>query len=147
MATRAASGKGQADWRAAFRRSMRRAAQISGAGILFALMVFLALSIISYSQTDPSPSTAASSNGISNWMGASGAWAAEQVLFLFGATSVLLLPLLYVTARKLWRGIEADEGGEEDTTRWWLPFGLLIIAMVLLSTMLSLAVDAPRGTS
>jgi S-DNA-T family DNA segregation ATPase FtsK/SpoIIIE len=125
---------------------MRRAAQISGAGILFALMVFLTLAIVSYSQTDPSPSTAASSDAVSNWMGTSGAWAAEQVLFLFGATSILLLPLLYITARKLWRGIEADEGGEEDTTRWWLPFGLLLVAMALISTMLSLAFDAPRGT-
>ena len=121
MATRAVSRKGKPDWRAAFRRSMRRAAQISGAGALFVLMVFLALSIVSYSQTDPSASTAASNDTIGNWMGASGAWAADQVLFLFGATSILLLPLLYITARKLWRGIEADEGGEEDTTRWWLP--------------------------
>jgi S-DNA-T family DNA segregation ATPase FtsK/SpoIIIE len=124
---------------------MRRALQMTGAGVLFALMMFLALAIASYSQTDPSPSTAASGDAIGNWMGSSGAWAADQILFLFGATSVLLLPLLYVTARKLWRGIEADDGGEEDNTRWWLPFGLLLLAMVLLSTMLSLAFDAPRG--
>ena len=103
MATRAAGKSPTTDWRAAFRRSLRRAAQMAGAGVLLAALVFLALALVSYTQTDPSPSTAAAGDDIGNWMGASGAWAAERVLFLFGLTAVLLLPLLYVGARKLWR--------------------------------------------
>ncbi len=147
MATRAMStGKPRrnTDWRAAFRRSMRRAAQMTGAILLFGLMVFLGLAIASYTQTDPSGSTAASGADIRNWMGVSGAWAADKVLAGFGLTAVLLLPLLYITARKLWRDVEHE--GEEDTTRWWLPLGMLLLAMVLLSTVLSLAFEGPRGS-
>ncbi|MEP3051870.1 MAG: DNA translocase FtsK 4TM domain-containing protein [Erythrobacter sp.] len=145
MATRAINTrKTNVDWRAAFRRSMRRFAQMVGAGALLAGLVFLTLSLASYTQTDPSPSTAAATDQISNWMGASGAWIADRVLFLFGLTSVLLLPLLYISARKLWRDVE--NGDEPETTRWWLPTGLLLIAMVLLSTVLSLVFDGPGGT-
>ena len=144
MATRQMRKKGQTDWRAAFRRSMRRAAQMAGAGGLLILLVFLTLAIASYTQTDPSGSTAASGNDIRNWMGASGAWAADKVLGAFGITSVLLLPLIYIGARKLWKGIEHED--EEDTTRWWLPLAMLLIAMVLLSTFLSLIFEGPDST-
>ncbi len=145
MATRAVSTrKAKADWRAAFRRSMRRAGQMAGAAILFGLMIFLALSLASYTQTDPSPSTAASGNDLQNWMGAAGAWAADRALFYFGLPSILLLPLLYIGARKLWRDYEQED--EEHSTRWWLPLGMLLAAMVLIATVLSLAFDGPGGT-
>ncbi|MBD2842990.1 FtsK/SpoIIIE family DNA translocase [Erythrobacter rubeus] len=149
MASRAINTrKSNADWRAGLRRSMRRAAQMTGAGILLAAMIFLALALASYTQTDPSPSTAASTDDVSNWMGLSGAWAADRALFIFGLPAVLLLPLLYISARKLWRDVENDDGEEniEETTRWWLPTGLLLVAMVCLGTVLSLAFDSPSGT-
>ena len=104
MASRAAtqSRRQPADWRAAFRASARRAAQLVGAGLLFFALAFLALALISYTQTDPSGSTAASGERIGNWMGSGGAWVSELALRLFGWTAVLLLPLLYAFARKLW---------------------------------------------
>ncbi|MEL7445311.1 MAG: DNA translocase FtsK 4TM domain-containing protein [Pseudomonadota bacterium] len=145
MATRAISTrKTNTDWKATFRRSARRAAQMGGAAVLMLTMVFLGLALASYTQTDPSPSTAASPDNVANWMGATGAWAADRVLFLFGLTSVLLLPLLYFSARKLWRDVE--NGDEPETTRWWLPTGMLLLAMVLLATVLSLTFDGPGGT-
>ena len=144
MATRAMSKKGATDWRAAFRRSMRRAAQMASAGGLFALMLFLALALASYTQTDPSGSTAASGEDIRNWMGASGAWVADKVLATFGITSVLLLPLLYIGARKLWRDVEHED--EPDTTRWWLPLAMLVLAMILLSSVLGLTFEGPGST-
>ena len=144
MATRAIGKAPQADWKAAFRRSLRRASQMAGAGILLAAMVFLGLALASYTQTDPSASTAASGTDIRNWMGASGAWAAERMLFLFGLPGVLLLPLLYIGARKLWREIEEED--RDDQTRWWRPLALLLFAMALLATVLSLAFDKPGGT-
>ena len=145
MATRAINmRKNSGDWRAAFRRSMRRFAQMTGAGVLIVTLGFLALSLASYTQTDPSPSTAASGAEISNWMGAWGAWAADRVLFAFGLTSVLLLPLLYISARKLW--LDVENGDEPEKTRWWLPTGLLLLAMILLSTVLALVFDGPGGT-
>lgn len=144
MATRAISRKGTADWRAAFRRSLRRAAQMAGAAALFALMLFLGLAMASYTQTDPSGSTAASGEDIRNWMGASGAWAADKVLGTFGISAILLLPLLYISARKLWRDVEHEN--EPDGTRWWRPLGMLVVAMVLLSSVLALTFEGSGST-
>ncbi|HSM53323.1 MAG TPA: DNA translocase FtsK 4TM domain-containing protein, partial [Erythrobacter sp.] len=144
MATRAMSKKGATDWRAAFRRSMRRAAQMAGAGVLFSLLLFLGLAMASYTQTDPSGSTAASGEDVRNWMGASGAWAADKVLGLFGISAVLLLPLVYIGARKLWRDVEQEEDAEP--TSWWLPLAMLLLAMVLLSSVLSLTFDGQMFT-
>jgi S-DNA-T family DNA segregation ATPase FtsK/SpoIIIE len=140
MATRAVA---KSDWRAVFRRSLRRAVQISGAALLALATLFLALALASYSQTDPSPSTAAAGTDIANWMGASGAWAAERALYFFGLPTVLLLPLLYISARRLWRDVETDsEGGESG---WWTPFALLVLAMVLLASVLALSFDESGG--
>ena len=49
----------------------------------------------------------------------------------------------YVSARKLWREVE-EEDRDEDT-RWWRPALVLLLAMALLATVLSLAFDAPGG--
>lgn len=133
-----------AEWRAGLRRSLRRIAQMTGAGLLLAAAVFLALALASYTQTDPSPSTAADPAEVANWMGANGAWVADRVLLIFGLPGVLLLPLLYVSARKLWRDVE--NGEEAETTAWWMPTALLLIAMTLIATVLSLAFSGPGGT-
>ncbi len=131
------------DWRAAFRHSMRRAVQLTGAVLLFAALAFLLLALISYHQTDPSSSTAAGGE-VENWMGHAGAWAAERALFSFGIVSVLFLPLLYAFARKLWR--DADEEETPHGMRWWRTVIVLLIAMVLLSTVLSLTFTSPGGS-
>jgi S-DNA-T family DNA segregation ATPase FtsK/SpoIIIE len=133
-----------AEWRAGLRRSLRRIAQMTGAGLLLGAAVFLALALASYTQTDPSPSTAADPSQVANWMGAAGAWAADRVLLIFGLSGVLLLPLLYVSARKLWRDVE--NGDAPETTAWWMPTALLLIAMTLIATVLSLAFPGPGGT-
>ncbi len=133
-----------AEWRAGLRRSLRRLAQMTGAGLLLGAAVFLALALASYTQTDPSPSTAADTAQVANWMGAGGAWAADRVLLIFGLPGALLLPLLYISARKLWRDVE--NGDEPETTAWWMPAALLLIAMSLIATALSLAFEGPGGT-
>jgi S-DNA-T family DNA segregation ATPase FtsK/SpoIIIE len=142
MATRAIA-KAPVDWRAAFRRSLRRSLQLAGAALLFGAMLFLTLALISYHQTDPSTSTAAGGE-VRNWMGTGGAWFAERALFLFGLVSVLLVPMLYAFARKLWR--DADEEETPHGARWWRTVGVLLFAMALLSTVLSLTFTA-RGDS
>jgi S-DNA-T family DNA segregation ATPase FtsK/SpoIIIE len=148
MATRPAAPSGRIaapNWRAVLRRSLRRSAEIGGALALFGAMIFLALALASYHQTDPSASTAAG-GAVQNWMGPVGAFAAERALFLFGPVAVLLLPLLYVMARKLWRLVEEEDGAIEHVEqRWWRPVGLLLFAMALLSTVLSLAFTQPGG--
>ncbi|WP_296719371.1 DNA translocase FtsK 4TM domain-containing protein [Erythrobacter sp.] len=140
----AVRSKTDAEWRAGLRRSLRRLAQMVGAGVLLGATVFLTLALVSYTQTDPSPSTAADPAQVANWMGAGGAWVADRVLLIFGLPAALLLPLLYISARKLWRDVE--NGDEAETTPWWVPTGLLLIAITLLSTVLALAFEGPGGT-
>jgi S-DNA-T family DNA segregation ATPase FtsK/SpoIIIE len=145
MASRAISAGqrgAKVDWRAALRRSVRRGAEIGGALALFAGMVFLALALVSYHQTDPSASTAAG-GPVANWMGLPGAWVAERALFLFGCVSVLLLPLLYVFARKLLRLVEEDDAELPHANHpWWRPIGVLLFAMALLATTIALVIEA-----
>jgi len=137
MATRAT--KQPADWKAAFRHSLARSVQLTASVALFAFTGFLAIALLSYSQTDPSLSTAAG-DVIDNWMGAPGAYVADGVLTAFGLVGVLLLPLTYVFGRKLWR----DAGDEEhDEEHWWRATGMLLLAMLLLATVVSL-VSTPR---
>ncbi|KQM21397.1 FtsK/SpoIIIE family DNA translocase [Novosphingobium sp. Leaf2] len=134
------------DWRAVLKRSLRRAGELAGALALFAAMVFLALALASYHQTDPSTSTAAGGD-VQNWMGPTGAWTAERALFLFGPVSALLVPMLYVFGRKLWLLVEEDDSDVEHThQRWWAPFGTLALAMLLIATVLSLWFTQPGGS-
>ena len=144
MATRARSNANTVDWKAAFRRSLSRSAQITGAVLLFVATAFLALALMSYSQTDPSLSTAAGAV-VDNWMGRPGAALADFVLTLFGLVAIFFLPLLYVFGRKLWLDAEAADDAPVDE-RWWRTALLLLVAMVLLSTVLAL-VTAPREWS
>ena len=72
MATRPATAShrgARVDWRAALKRAARRSAEIGGALALLGAMVFLALALVTYRQTDPSASTAAG-GPVVNWMGA-----------------------------------------------------------------------------
>ena len=98
-----------------------RAGEIFGAALFALTALFLALALASYTQTDPSGSTAAAGDHIANWMGAPGAWVSDKALGWFGLPAVLLLPLLYVAARRLW--LEVETAGEAETGRWWRPFG------------------------
>lgn len=150
MASRAIGSSGPRtaapNWRAVLRRAIRRASELGGAILLFAAMVFLAVALATYHQTDPSSSTAAGGE-VRNWMGSMGAWAADAALLLFGPVSVLFLPLLYVFARKLWRLVEEEDGtAEVSDQHWWRPIGVLLLAMTLLATVLSLAFTQPGGS-
>lgn len=124
------------------RRSLRRSLELIGGGVLVTLLVFLALAMASYTQTDPSGSTA-SGSPVENWMGLPGAWSAELVLRFFGLPGALLLPLLWVFARRLWDAdsdvIDHDEGEAESAPqRWWRPTLLLFAGMALIGTALAL---------
>ena len=131
------------------RRSLRRSLDLLAASVLLLGMVFLAVSLATYHQTDPSPSTAAG-GPVLNWLGLPGAFVAERALFLFGPVSVLLLPLMYVFAQEMWRLAEVhapDHGaGDEDSPpprRHWLrTTAVLCFAMALLCTALALAFSA-----
>ena len=135
----------KASWRRVLRRSLHRSLDLLAAAALFLAMLFLALALVSYHQTDPSPSTAAG-GPVLNWLGLPGAFVAERVLFLFGPVSILLLPLLYVFAQEMWRLAEvhdpdadAEEGNPSPRRHWLRTTAVLCFAMALLCTALSLA--------
>src|SRR5690606_10739116 len=94
------------------------------------------LSLVSFTQSDPSFSTAAG-NEVRNWMGRPGAYAADGSLFLFGLVSVLFLPMLYAFASKLWRDAESED--TPHGRRWWRAVALLLLAMTLIGTTISLS--------
>ncbi len=144
MASSARSKGNTVDWKAAFRRSLARILQRSGAIILFALMLFLALALVSHAQSDPSLSTAAG-EVVRNWMGIAGAYASDLALTGFGVVSILLLPLFYAFGRRLWLD-SSDEDEEEVRSKWWHTVLLLLLAMALLSTVLALVSD-PANSS
>ncbi|WP_338467377.1 DNA translocase FtsK 4TM domain-containing protein [Novosphingobium sp. ZN18A2] len=151
MASRAASSRTGADWRAVLRRSVRRSAELVGGSVLFLAAAFLALALVSYTQTDPSWNTAAG-GPVQNWMGSAGAWTADMALFLFGIPGAALVPMLYILGKELWDAAGDVEGGLDDdddadgtAQAWWRPALLLLVAMVLLGTVLALALSAPRG--
>ncbi|HIQ19199.1 MAG TPA: DNA translocase FtsK [Novosphingobium capsulatum] len=139
------------NWRAVLRRSVRRSVELIGGAALFLAMAFLALALASYTQTDPSGSTA-SGSPVENWMGLGGAWAAERVLLVFGLPGVLIVPLLFVFGRRLWAaagdesqtvgettGDDDDEGAAPGDPAWWRLVLGLVAAMMLGGTALSLA--------
>ena len=147
-ATRSSPRQNQADWRVALRHSVVRAAQVTGAVLLFAAAAFLALALVSYHQTDPSWSTAAG-GPVANWMGGTGAFVADRALIAFGFVSALFVPLIALFGRKLWRdgairneaaGSEAP-GDAERALHWWRTSALLLVAMVLLATVAALVTD------
>ncbi len=150
MATRPYHRTG-AHWRLILRRSVLRSAELLGAGILAALALFVTLALATYHQLDPSQSTAAA-GPVMNWMGRPGAWLAERVLFLFGPVGVLLVPLLLVFARQLWRIAEASDDADDEgdvplyAQHWLRPTAVLVLGMALLSTALTLGFDGHAGT-
>ncbi|MDR7102298.1 DNA translocase FtsK 4TM domain-containing protein [Croceicoccus sp. BE223] len=137
MATRAA--RSAPDWRAALRRSFSRTSELLAGGALVLLALFLALAMVSYNQTDGSFSTAANS-GTANWMGVPGAYAADGLFLVFGPVAVLILPLLWVFARRLWQLADHEE---VERPHWARPLGMLALAMVLIATVMALLVDGP----
>jgi len=124
------------------RRSVLRSAELLGAGALALAALGLGLALVSYHESDPSLSTAAAGPAL-NWLGVTGAFVAERVLFLFGPIGGMLVPLLLVFARQLWRIADAEAAGEDEAVplhrqHWLRPTAVLVLGMGLLATALSL---------
>ena len=141
----------RSDWRAILRRSLRRSAELVGGTLVFAVLVFVVLALVSYTETDPSGSTA-SGSPVENWMGLAGAWTAERLLMLFGPPVALGLPLLFAFARRLWDGtgdlIEANEDDADmpQPRAWWRLTLVMLAAVVCCDLAAALLWTRPGGT-
>ncbi len=107
MASR--SARRTPEWQGVLRRSLLRLATLTGSVALHIFAAFLTLALISYKAADPALNTVAAPN-VENLMGPAGAWAADLMLTFGGIGSALLLPLIFVCARRLW--------GDQDMAGW-----------------------------
>ena len=102
------------EWREMLKRSLIRSGALIGAITLVLVTLFLALALLSYQPSDPSMNTVAGDQ-VRNMMQTPGAWIADFLLWLFGVPVALVLPLMAITARRLW--------GDQDMSGWKAQFG------------------------
>ena len=122
------------EWREMLKRSLLRSGALIGAILLMLATLFVALALLSYTPSDPSMNTVAGDH-VANIMQRPGAWTADFLLWLLGVPVVLMLPLMAVTARRMW--------GDQDMSHWKGQFGKCLFGIVLIGIALSLFQDDP----
>ncbi|AEG49873.1 cell division protein FtsK/SpoIIIE [Sphingobium chlorophenolicum L-1] len=111
------------------KRSLIRSGALIGSIALLLATLFLALALLSYQPSDPSMNTVAGDH-VQNIMQAPGAWIADFLLWLLGVPVALVLPLMAITARRLW--------GDQDMSGWKGQFGKCFAGIALLGIALAL---------
>ena len=91
-------------WRDAVKRGAVRSGTLAGALGLVVVALLLAFALISYRPSDPAMNTAAAGPA-NNWLGSPGAWTSDFMLWLAGPAISLLIPIILVTAVRLWRDV------------------------------------------
>jgi S-DNA-T family DNA segregation ATPase FtsK/SpoIIIE len=117
------------EWREMLKRSLIRSGALIGSIALILATLFLALALLSYQPSDPSMNTVAGDH-VQNIMQAPGAWIADFLLWLLGVPVALMLPLMAITARRLW--------GDQDMSGWKAQFGKCLAGIVLVGIALAL---------
>src|SRR6478672_13324341 len=95
VATRAPKRELGPDWRDALAQAVRRFAVRTWGALLVGASLAGAIALATHNPTDPSLSTAAGGPP-SNWLGATGAYASDVLLLLFGLGSIFFLPVIAV---------------------------------------------------
>ncbi|MEJ7926187.1 DNA translocase FtsK 4TM domain-containing protein [Sphingobium sp. AN641] len=122
------------EWREMLKRSLIRSGALIGAIALMIATLFLALALLSYTPSDPSIMTVAG-EGVRNVMGAPGAWVGDLLLLLLGVPVALVLPLMAITARRMW--------GDLDMAGWKAQFGKCLVGIAFIGIALSLFQPEP----
>ncbi|BDD67713.1 hypothetical protein Sj15T_27340 [Sphingobium sp. TA15] len=117
------------EWREMLKRSLIRSGALIGSIALLLATLFLALALLSYQPSDPSMNTVAGDH-VQNIMQAPGAWVADFLLWLLGVPVALVLPLMAITARRLW--------GDQDMSGWKGQFGKCFAGIALIGIALAL---------
>ena len=129
------------EWREMLKRSLIRSGALISAITLMLATLFLALALLSFRLSDPSMMTVAD-NHVQNIMGLPGAWISALLLTLLGVPVALILPLLAITARRLW--------GDQDMADWKAQFGKCLLGIAMVSIGLAMfqpdsLIDLPSG--
>ncbi|MBH1992533.1 MAG: DNA translocase FtsK 4TM domain-containing protein [Sphingomonadaceae bacterium] len=122
------------EWREMLKRSLIRSGALIGSIALMLAMLFLAMALLSYAPSDPSMNTVAGDH-VANIMQGPGAWTADFLLWLLGVPVALILPLMAVTARRLW--------GDQDMSGWKGQFGKCLVGIILIGIALALFQSDP----
>jgi DNA segregation ATPase FtsK/SpoIIIE, S-DNA-T family len=130
-----------ASWQQLMRQSILRSGAVIGAIALALFACFFALSVLSYSAADPAFNSSAAVVR-HNWMGQTGAYLSDAVLFLLGPPAILLLPLMLIFARRL--GLDVPQ------PRWRRQVLLCLSGIILLGFGMAYwqhgsEVDLPAG--
>ena len=129
------------EWREMLKRSLIRSGALISAIALMLATLFLALALLSFRLSDPSMMTVAD-NQVQNIMGWPGAWVSAFLFTLLGVPVALVLPLLAITARRLW--------GDQDMTGWKGQFGKCFLGIILIGIAFAMfqpdsLIDLPSG--
>ena len=121
--TKTSSKSNMANWRQMMRASLIRSGALFGAAAMGLFAIFYGLAVLSYSAADAAYNSAAA-DVQHNWMGQSGAYLADAMLFVFGIPAIFLFPLLLVFARRLWRDVPQPQ--------WKRQLSYCLIGMLLI---------------
>ena len=116
------------------KRSLVRLAALTAAVVLCASALMLALALLTYSPADRSLNTEAGP-GVINALGVPGAWASDLMLWLLGVPVGLALPLMLVSARRMWF--------DQDMKGWQAQIGKCLLGIFLIGLSLSLFQPEP----
>ncbi|WP_407696185.1 FtsK/SpoIIIE family DNA translocase [Sphingobium sufflavum] len=116
------------------KRSLIRMAALGTAVALCAIALMLALALLTYSPADRSMNTEAGSV-VANVLGTPGAWASDILLWLMGVPVGLALPLMLISARRMWF--------DQDMKGWQGQIGKCLLGIFLIGLSLSLFQPEP----
>ena len=91
-------------WRDAVKRGAVRSGALVGSVALIIAALLFAVALVSYRPSDPAMNTAAAGPA-NNWIGPLGAWTSDIMLWLSGPAVMLLVPVVLITAVRLWRDV------------------------------------------
>ncbi|MET0363409.1 MAG: DNA translocase FtsK 4TM domain-containing protein [Sphingobium sp.] len=133
MASRASANR-TPEWRVMLKRSLLRLAALSTAVVLCASALMLLLALLTYNAADRSFNTEAG-GAVANALGAPGAWSADVLLWLLGVPVGLALPLMLVSARRMWF--------DQDMKGWQGQAAKCLLGIFLIGLALSLFQPEP----
>ena len=94
-------------WRDAVKRGAVRSGAMAGSVSLIIASLLVTLALVSYRPSDPAMNTAAAGPA-NNWVGGLGAWTSDIMLWLAGPAIILLVPVMLITAVRLWRDVPVN---------------------------------------
>ncbi len=130
MASRAQPNR-PPQWRATVKAGVVRSGAMLTAAAMAITALLLIVALVTRSGGDPSLSTAASHEGVHNWLGLIGAWTSDLMLSALGWPVALMLALPLALAGLLWRGTSIA-GWQKRSIYALIGVALIGIALTLL---------------